>query len=205
MSDIIIPEGFEELRKFAGNKRRQPLIYPFALGELDTERLPECHMTPAWKAGVEKDMWWGSRRNILEYGFPHEGRPLVEDIPDFLRLRDILLSIGGDNVCFPAMEEDMNYILKYGQLWYGDKAILKRGRPSKCHQNSCDLWVNNKEVTRICTGYALSSDGLWRQHSWLVWCRPRVNTIVETTVKRIAYYGYVMNTARCEQFDEDNF
>lgn len=52
---------------------------------------------------------------------------------------------------------------------------------------------------------ALSDDGMWRQHSWLVWHKARSNQIVETTVKRIVYYGFVMPYDMCQKFADDNF
>src|SRR5258708_7764341 len=41
----------------------------------------------------------------------------------------------------------------------------------------------------VVNGYALSKDGLWRQHSWLV--TPE-GGLVETTVRRAAYFGAVL-------------
>lgn len=123
-----------------------------------------------------------------------------------------ILSIGGyyvqehplfdksDKLFFKAMKER-------GRLWSG-KSLLMVGRPSQCHKNSCDLWFANKDRDncRICTGFALSEDGLWRIHSWVVNIRDDGNMqIVETTVKRLAYFGYIMSTEECETFDDDNF
>ena len=120
-------------------------------------------------------------------------------------LRQKLLTFAGETVCFPPCEEDLDNILNYGQFWAGSNAKLMRGEPSRCHANSANLWEQNKEATRICTGYALSEDGIWRQHSWLVWHKARSNQIVETTVKRIAYYGFVMPYDMCQQFADENF
>ena len=82
-------------------------------------------------------------------------------------LRQKLLTFAGETVCFPPCEEDLDNILNYGQFWVGSNAKLMRGEPSRCHANSANLWEQNKEATRICTGYALSEDGIWRQHSWM--------------------------------------
>ena len=123
----------------------------------------------------------------------------------FFDLRQKLLAFAGEAVCFPPYEEDLDNILNYGQFWVGSNAKLMRGEPSQCHANSANLWEQNKEATRICTGYALSEDGMWRQHSWLVWHKARSNQIVETTVKRIAYYGFVMPYDMCQQFADENF
>lgn len=93
----------------------------------------------------------------------------------------------------PATEQDLDKIITRGQLWYGDRVDMMKGERGQCHRNTCYLWDANKERVLIATGYALSEDGMWRQHSWGIHVRPRVNRIVETTVKRIAYFGFVMN------------
>lgn len=114
-----------------------------------------------------------------------------------------LLAINGSSVKLPDIEEDLNNILKYGQLW-DSQAKLMKGRPSQCHANSCELWYNNQEDTVIATGYALSPDGIWRQHSWLIWIKPRTNMIIETTVPRLAYFGFAMTKEMCRTFYYDN-
>lgn len=121
-------------------------------------------------------------------------------------LREKLLSFGGDDACIIEPEEDMDNILKYGQFWFGKSAIMKKGRPNQCHANSCYLWGagDNPKKTRICTGYALSKDGLWRQHSWLVLFKPNSNTIIETTSKRLAYFGFIMDEEICMEFSSNN-
>ena len=51
------------------------------------------------------------------------------------------------------------------------------------------------------TGYALSADGIWRQHSWLVaFDNEDYPYIVETTEERISYYGFAMTYEECEIF-----
>jgi hypothetical protein len=121
-------------------------------------------------------------------------------------LRDKLLSFGGNDACIIEPEEDIENILNYGQFWLGKSAISKKGKPNQCHYNSCNLWdsSDNASKTRICTGYALSSDGLWRQHSWLVLFKANSNAIVETTVKRVAYFGFIMDEETCKEFYTQN-
>lgn len=123
------------------------------------------------------------------------------------KLRDLLLSFGGNNVLIPEPEEDIENILKYGQFWFGKSAKMMKGQPSQCHKNSCRLWEsgNNKAHSRICTGYALSEDGLWRQHSWVLNFKSSSNQIIETTVKRIAYFGFIMDEEQSEEFCEMNY
>jgi hypothetical protein len=69
------------------------------------------------------------------------------------------------------------------------------GDPSDCHRNAIGLWRSG-ECDAIGTGYALSTDGLWREHSWGV----RDGEPVETTVPRLKYFGIVMSDERATWF-----
>jgi hypothetical protein len=72
------------------------------------------------------------------------------------------------------------------------------GEISNCHSNSARIWDSNRELCSICTGYALSKDGVWRQHSWLVlWDEA---TLIETTEERIVYFGFNLNSEEAEVF-----
>ena len=42
-------------------------------------------------------------------------------------------------------------------------------------------------------------------YSWLVELRPRKNRIIETTVPRVAYFGYAMTNAEAERFYENTY
>lgn len=50
------------------------------------------------------------------------------------------------------------------------------------------LWIDG-EIASIGTGYALSDDGLWRQHSWGL---EADGVVVETTFERRSYVGIVL-------------
>jgi len=137
-----------------------------------------------------KQIWWSKS---------FEGR-IVSDIVDtgILELQDRLLSLGGVETCLPNIEEDLKIILERGQVWYGDNVAFKKGEKSQCHNNSAYLWDVNREKVRIATGYALSEDdGIWRQHSWAIWNKPRKNKVVETTNPRVLYYGVVLTEEEC--------
>lgn len=125
--------------------------------------------------------------------------------PKMFDLRSKILEFGGEDVCFLGDDEDMDKILAYGQFWFGRNARMKKGRPSRCHANAATLWSQNRENTRICTGYALSEDGMWRQHSWLLHIKDRSNQIIETTVPRIGYFGFCMTTEQCKKFAMNNW
>lgn len=123
-----------------------------------------------------------------------------------VKLRDLLLSFGGNEACILEPEEDIDNILEYGQFWFGKNSKMMKGLPNQCHSNSCRLWEsgNNKAHSRICTGYALSKDGIWRQHSWVLNLKSNSNQIIETTIHRIAYFGFIMDENGCEEFCYNN-
>lgn len=175
------------------------LIY----SETKNQKIKDCikwnPMNTDWKSRCKEDMFWF--QNTLE-----DMKKMHPSMDSHLfNLRQKLLDFAGEAVCLPACEEDLDNILSHGQFWIGNNIKLMRGKPSQCHANSANLWEQNKDVTRICTGYALSKDGMWRQHSWLVWHKARYNQIVETTVKRIAYYGFVMTYDMCQKFADENY
>ena len=82
-----------------------------------------------WKDRI-KDRFWAR-----EYTGTHED-PRYEKI---LKLRDMLLAIGGCEACMPIEEEDYDNIVRYGQLWDDITRVSMKGRPSKCHANSSEL------------------------------------------------------------------
>lgn len=151
-----------------------------------------------WEKGLEK-VWWSTNSTCT----PANKREAAE-MNKMFALRDKLLAFGGHNVCMPLIEDDYFAIMQRGQFFYGDHARMKAGLPSQCHFNSALLWAANKGHCQICTGYALSEDGLWRQHSWVVQPLTKSWRVWETTVKRVAYFGVVFDDAECEKFYEMN-
>ena len=102
---------------------------------------------------------------------------LTNEMKKTLRaLRDRILTFGGDEVLLNTRDEDAEKVLERGQFFYN------RGR------------------CQIATGYALSEDGLWRQHSWVVQPMTRTVKVWETTVERVAYFGVVLNDEECQEF-----
>lgn len=175
------------------------LIYSEAKSQKIKGSIRWNSMDTDWKADCkEKKFWFQDTLEDMKKMHPSMNSRLFD-------LRQKLLTFAGEAICFPPYEEDLDNILNYGQFWVGSNAKLMRGEPSRCHANSANLWEQNKKATRICTGYALSEDGMWRQHSWLVWHKSRSNQIIETTAKRIAYYGFVMPYDMCQQFADENF
>ena len=83
-------------------------------------------------------------------------------------------------------DNDMQQILSgKGQfrIAYDNDIIMKVMEACQCHENSRKLLKKGK-IKYLHTGYALSSDSLWREHSWGV---DFDNKIVETTEPRIVY------------------
>jgi hypothetical protein len=114
---------------------------------------------PEWNDRIKSNWWHHSNKT------PPRLAPGVKFDDRLFELRDKLLSFGGSEVCLPVTEQDLSQILERGQLWHGDRVRFMRGQPSQCHRNSSYCWHANKDITTICTGYALSEDGLWRQRA----------------------------------------
>lgn len=103
------------------------------------------------------------------------------DQRDWFKLGRILGS--GDLVPMPGSDPHLSDLVTSGEFMNED-VVSEPNEPNQCHFNSAYLFVCGR-TTGIGTGYALSSDGLWRQHSWGL----RSGTIVETTVSRVKYFG----------------
>jgi len=99
-----------------------------------------------------------------------------------------LLSYGGSLVVPPGVPESDLGALLAGASMFGPATRFVGRDPNACHHNVAVLWIDG-EITSIGTGYALSDDGLWRQHSWGV---DADGAVVETTARRRAYVGIVL-------------
>lgn len=131
-----------------------------------------------WHVSQDKDALRHNERRLREF---------TDRQSSWQQLADRLKRIGGTTVC-AQFEEDMQLILDQGRTWTPrQKDILTaKGRRLRCHDNALMLAAANRHL-QVWTGYALSTDGIWRSHSWCV--DPRSWTIVETTNKRVAYHG----------------
>jgi hypothetical protein len=123
---------------------------------------------------------------------------------DLLKMRNAFVRFGGEEVCIPSLEDDLSKILSRGTLWPGHGAKRMPGRPSQCHENSCLCWEANQDRLFVATGYALSDDGMWRQHSWCVAPKGKGVTIIETTEPRELYFGFVMDLEETLDFGSEN-
>jgi len=121
--------------------------------------------------------------------------------PRYGALFDILLAAGG--VAVAAVEEpDLARLLERGYLRSGRGAGRVRGRPISCHENAAYLWHDNPSGVVIVTGWALSKDGLWRQHSWVK--DSGDDRLYETTNSRVAYFGFDLTPDESQRFYEGN-
>lgn len=101
-----------------------------------------------------------------------------------LELRDRLVALGGWAVCMrdPRLA---SVLLAEGSDVPGADAEMRLGDPGRCHDNSATLVRHDPSL--VCHyGYALSDDGMWREHSW---CVKPDGGIIETTAERVAYFG----------------
>ena len=117
--------------------------------------------------------------------------------PELRPLRKKLLSIGGEEIV-PREEPDLSKIIKRGKL-FKCKAKLTKLRMISCHTNAAELYAT--KGYKIATGWALSDDGLWRQHSW---CIDGKENIVETTKSRKKYFGVVLMQKEAKKFYREN-
>jgi hypothetical protein len=130
-------------------------------------------------------------------------RDAVRKQPELKQLKALLLRLGGDFVVAPPRQPDQDVprLLEKGFLTSGPITI-KVMNSSSCHQNVASLWTKRRfGIVGIATGYALSDDGLWRQHSW---CILR-DGILEPTELRLKYFGIVLQGEKADFFASSNF
>ena len=179
---------YRELRRFGGAQvTLSPLAARFDVREFEIETGPVHPL-----GNSPKKVRWHVSRDVA--ALAHNERRLQEHTranPTWRELGERLKLIGGTAVC-AAFEEDMNLILRAGVTWMPIQKdiLLIRGENCRCHQNVLRLWEANPDL-KVCTGYALSKDGIWRSHSWCF--DQSIHRIVETTKKRVAYHGVVLN------------
>lgn len=91
-------------------------------------------------------------------------------------------------VPMPETIEEVYSLIEKGML-FENNIEMKIMKTSRCHENSFNLVKRNKNKYKLITGYGYTKeDNMWRQHSWVL--RISDQTIIETTVKRDAYFGY---------------
>jgi hypothetical protein len=122
----------------------------------------------------------------------------VKEQKGWTKLRRRLLDLGGEEIA-ARYEEDLEILLLLGEEFVG-RARRRPGEQSQCHRNAGRLYRNG-ELAAIATGWALSDDRIWRQHSWGIDWKGR---IVETTEPRLMYYGVYLVRQAAAAFAEGN-
>ena len=119
--------------------------------------------------------------------------------PSKLRIALRLLSIDGNQVCIQDEERPnfRNWISAEGQQWPVDNVKTTRGQSGHCHRNCAILWKKSPDKLSMILGYALSDDGMWRQHTFLI---DKQGPITETTTPRPAYYGVKVDGKEAQEF-----
>lgn len=143
-------------------------------------------------------------------GKKHLGSPASRSKKNRRALEKLLLDIGGERVVGDDADPDIVKVLKRGEKFVtldGSKVTMKVGQPSRCHQNSSDLWLVNEDNPdvdlRIVTGYALNDDdGIWYCHTWLKDLAS--DTIIETTILRDIYFGVALDEDESQRFAVQN-
>jgi hypothetical protein len=124
-------------------------------------------------------------------------RAAIKIQPEFQPLRALLLGLGGVELVAPiGFDPDAPLLIRSGFAMSGpvENKVMER---SSCHKNIAALWIaKQSRLVGIGTGYALSDDGLWRQHSWGI----RRNGILETTKGRVKYFGRALKGREADSF-----
>ena len=150
---------------------------------------PDADWAGRWREAAFNPLAWDQdefRREAMKETGERRAKLLefVDAIPASIELHGRLVELGGWAVCMrdagiaPLM-------LARGSDADGAGAEMRLGEPCQCHEN-CEELVEADPSLVWWYGYALSDDGMWREHSWCV--RPD-GGIVETTAERVAYFG----------------
>lgn len=121
--------------------------------------------------------------------------------PALKLLKPLLLKLGGSYVVAPQRPDpDLALLIESGFVISGP-VLVKGMDPQACHRNVATIWKARKHgIVAIASGYALSSDDLWWEHSWGI----RREGILETTNKRLKYFGLVLQGTKADSFAKMN-
>lgn len=110
-------------------------------------------------------------------------------------LYERLLEEGGLAVVPVPEEPDADRIIDRGTLFSPKGSKVVEGVRNSCHANAARLNLG-KEGIDIVTGYAMSDDQVWRQHSWGL----LKGKVIETTSPRKLYFGYILTPEEARYF-----
>ena len=128
-------------------------------------------------------------------------RDAARNQPELKHLRPLLLRFGGQFIVAPVKpDQHVPRLLQQGFVTTGP-VKLKLMKSSSCHQNVASVRTTKRfGVVGIATGYALSEDGLWRQHSWGI----LRDGVLETTETRLKYFGILLQGKEADFFAWSN-
>ena len=97
----------------------------------------------------------------------------------------------------PASPDATLHLLIEAGFVMAGPVVRRTMKKSQCHRNVARIWLEKRlELIGIGTGYSLSDDGLWREHSWGL----RREGILETTVSRVKYFGVLLQHGDADSF-----
>ena len=132
---------------------------------------------------------------------PHQRRLLQRRLhasEEHAALQRILEQHEPDSMIVAVPDEHVALVAQHGALQHPTSLRFLPGLPQACHEN-CHVFALFDARMRVQTGYALSSDGLWRCHSWLL---AGDGVVVETTLARDAYFGIACPCERCRVMED---
>jgi hypothetical protein len=105
-----------------------------------------------------------------------------------------LLQMGGVDAVKPDGDTQIAKVLERGLLHEG-KLVRLLGEPNQCHANASQVWIKSDGEALLCTGYALTENQSWLQHSWCVaTVDDHGQVILETTDPDWKkYFGFVLD------------
>jgi hypothetical protein len=159
--------------------------------------LPDVPSDALWMKLTDGQNW-----GALSF-HPQQEKAIRETVPvPLFPLEQKLLAHGGIRLVYRD-EPDLKLLLKRGEP-FEECADLAPGESGQCHLNTARLWSEQRETLAIVTGYALSEDGFWRQHSWLLRQKPDPgeSRLIETTMRRAKYFGVILTEAEAERFSQ---
>jgi hypothetical protein len=127
----------------------------------------------------------------------HRFRKAAQQQPGLEILRGLLLGIGGTHlVAPPSPDGGLPLLIDAGFVMAGP-VVRRSMNQSECHRNVAEIWAEKHRVlVGIGTGYSLSDDGLWREHSWGL----LREGILETTMLRVKYFGVLLQYGDADCF-----
>ena len=157
--------------------------------------LPDVPSNDLWLRLIDGQKWGALSLH------PQQDNAIQETVPvPLYPLEQKLLTHGGIRMIY-RYEPDLKLLLQRGHI-FNEPVDLVPGDLGQCHSNVARIWNEQRKIHAIVTGYALSEDSLWRQHSWLLRETASIEQhhLVETTIKRIKYFGVILTEVEAESF-----